>query len=93
MRTLVAALALTLGVGPAFAQMGGFNLLDDNGRKKTQDEIAREQAIDDAYKATMKKEPNQKKATNDPWADVRGSSQPPSVQKPARSTATSKSNQ
>jgi hypothetical protein len=92
MRTLVAALALTLAVGPAFAQIGGFNLLDDNNRKKTQDELNREQAIDDAYKATMKKEPNQKKATNDPWADVRGGSQPTTVQKPARSTA-SKSNQ
>jgi hypothetical protein len=92
MRTLVAALVLALAAGPAFAQIGGFNLLDDNGKKKTQEEIDREQAIDNAYKSTLKKVPDQKKVTNDPWADVRGGSQPPSVQKPARSTASSKSN-
>ncbi|PWT89585.1 MAG: hypothetical protein C5B56_06865 [Proteobacteria bacterium] len=92
MRILVAALVLALAAGPAFAQIGGFNLLDSPGKRKTQDDVDREQALDDAYKSTMKKMPDQKKAANDPWADVRGGSQPPAVQKPARSTASSKSN-
>jgi hypothetical protein len=91
-RTFLTALCLALLAGPAIAQIGtGINLLD-NDKKKTQEEIDRGHAIDDAYKSTMKKVPDQKKATNDPWADVRGASQPPSVQKPGRSSASSKSN-
>jgi hypothetical protein len=91
MRTFLTALCLALLAGPSLAQIGGINLLD-NDRKKTQEEIDRGQAIDDAYKSTMKKVPDQKKATNDPWADVRGASQSPSVQKPGRSSTSSKSN-
>ena len=92
MRTLVAALSLALLAGPALAQIGGGINFLDNDRKKTQEEIDRGQAIDDAYKSTMKKVPDQKKVTNDPWADVRGGSQPTTVQKPPRSSASSKSN-
>jgi hypothetical protein len=94
MKRLVAALIVALMAGPAFAQMGGMNLLDvGNNRKKSQEDIDREQALDDAYKSAIKKVPDQKKATNDPWADVRGTSQPPTtVQKPARSSASNKPN-
>jgi hypothetical protein len=86
MRIFVAALIAALAVGPAAAQIGGFNLLN-NDRKKSQEEIDRDQAIDKAYSSTMNKVPDQKKATSDPWADVRGGSQPPAVQKPGRTTA------
>jgi hypothetical protein len=62
------------------------------GKAKTPEEIQRGEAIDNAYNSAIKKVPDQKKATNDPWADVRGASQPPTAQKPARSSASSKSN-
>jgi len=89
MKTFLAALAIALLAGPAVAQIGGINFLD-NDRKKSQEEIDRGQAIDDAYKSTMKKVPDQKKATNDPWADARGATQPSTVQK--RSGSNNKSN-
>jgi hypothetical protein len=91
MRTFVAALFFALVAGPALDQIGSFNLLPED-KAKTPDEIQRGEAIDNAYNSAMKKVPDQKKATNDPWADVRGASQPPSVQKPARSSASNKSN-
>jgi hypothetical protein len=91
MKTFVAALAIALLAGPAVAQIGGINMLD-NDRKKSQEELDREQAIDNAYKSTMKKVPDQKKATNDPWADMRGSSQPTTGQKQGRPATSSKSN-
>ena len=91
MRTFMAAVLLALVAGPAFAQIGGINMLPGD-KKKTPEEIQRGQAIDNAYDEALKKVPDQKKATNDPWADVRGGSQTPSVKKPARSSASSKSN-
>ena len=90
MRTVVAALAFGLVAGPALAQMPAINMLDQ-GKPKTQDEIDRGHAIDDAYKSTLKKVPDQKKS-NDPWADVRGSSQPTTVQKQGRTGSSAKSN-
>jgi hypothetical protein len=90
MRTFVAALAFGLVAGPALAQMPAINMLDQ-GKPKTQDEIDRGHAIDDAYKSTMKKVPDQKKS-NDPWADVRGSSQATTAQKPGHTGSTAKSN-
>ena len=91
MRTFVAVIVLALAAGPALAQFGGINLLPE-GKAKTPEEIQRGEAIDNAYNSAIKKVPDQKKATNDPWADVRGASQPPTAQKPARSSASSKSN-
>ncbi len=82
MRTFIAALAFVVAAGPALAQTPAINMLDQ-GKPKTQDEIARGQAIDEAYKSTMKKVPDQK-TSNDPWADVRGSSQPTTVRKQGR---------
>ena len=90
MRTFVAALAFGLVAGPALAQMPAINMLDQ-GKPKTQDEIDRGHAIDDAYKSTLKKVPDQKKS-NDPWADVRGSSQPTTAQKQGHTGSTAKSN-
>ena len=91
MKTFMVALAIALLAGPAVAQIGGINMLG-NDRKKTQEELDRDQAIDEAYKSTMKKVPDQKKATNDPWADARGTSQPTTVQKQGRSGSSNKPN-
>ena len=90
MRTLVAALAFAVVAGPALAQMPAINMLDQ-GKPKSQEEIQRGQEIDQAYKSTMKKVPDQK-TTNDPWADVRGSSQPTTVPKQGRTGSAAKSN-
>jgi hypothetical protein len=90
MRTFVAALAFGLVAGPALAQIGSIDMLD-RGKPKTPEEIARGHAIDDAYTSTMKKVPDQK-TSNDPWADVRGSSQPTTVQKQGRTGSATKSN-
>ena len=49
-----------------------------------------EKAADEAYKSAMKKVPDQKKATNDPWADVRGMSES-KAQNQTRSSPSSKS--
>jgi hypothetical protein len=89
MRIILAAFAVALLVGPAASQ--GMNLLDGNERKKTQEDADKEKAIEDAYKSTMKKLPDQKKATNDPWADVRGSSEP-KAQKQGRPSSSNKAN-
>jgi hypothetical protein len=90
MRIALATFAIALLIGPAVAQIGGMNLLDDYDRKKTQEEIDKEKAADEAYKSAMKKVPDQKKATNDPWADVRGMSESKS-QKQTRSSPSSDS--
>jgi hypothetical protein len=90
MRTFVAALAFAVVAGPALAQMPSINMLDQ-GKPKSQEEIDRGHAIDDAYKSTMKKVPDQK-TSSDPWADVRGSSQPTTVQKQGRTGSAAKSN-
>jgi len=89
MRIALATFAVALLIGPAAAQIGGMNLLD-NDRKKSQEEIDKEKAIDEAYKSAMKKVPDQKKATNDPWADVRGMSES-KAQKQTRSGPSSQS--
>jgi hypothetical protein len=91
MRIALAAFASALLVGPAVAQIGGINLLDNNDRIKTQEEVNREKAMDDAYKSALKKVPDQKKAASDPWADARGASEP-KAQKQGRSSPSSKPN-
>ena len=90
MRIVLAAFAVALLVGPAASQ--GINLLGNNDHMmKTQEDADKAKAIEDAYKSTMKKVPDQKKATNDPWADVRGSSEP-KAQKQGRSSSSNKAN-
>jgi hypothetical protein len=91
MRITFAAVASVLLVAPAVAQIGGINLLDDNKRLKTQEEVDGEKAVNDAYKSALKKVPDQKRATNDPWADVRGANEP-KTQKQGRSSPNSKAN-
>jgi hypothetical protein len=92
MRLVLGVFGVALLVGPAVAQMGGINVLGDNERMvKTQEDVDKAKAAEDAYKSTMKKIPDQKKATNDPWADARGVSEP-KVQKQGRSNPSNKSN-
>lgn len=61
---LTALVALT---APAAAQ--NINLMTDKP-PMTEEERARRQAIDDAYKAKIKQIPDQK-ASSDPWGSVR----------------------
>ena len=70
-KLLLAGAALALLTGAAFAQMPmpGLTL----GRDKpppTADQIAKQKAIDDAYKSATEKIPD-KKTADDPWATVR----------------------
>ena len=70
-KLLLAGAALALLTGAAFAQMPmpGLTL----GRDKpppTADQIAKQKAIDEAYKSATEKIPD-KKTADDPWATVR----------------------
>jgi hypothetical protein len=62
--------AAAVSAGPAVAQfpMPSINLEQD--RHRTPEEIEHDRAIDNAYRSAAKKIPD-KKAVNDPWADVR----------------------
>jgi hypothetical protein len=92
MRLVLGVFGVALLVGPAVAQSDGINLLGDNNHMlKTQEDVDKAKAAEDAYKSTMKKIPDQKKATNDPWADVRGSNEP-KAQKQGRSSSSNKAN-
>jgi len=48
----------------------GISLHPDSQRRLDPDEQAKRKAIDDAYKSTIKKIPDQKKS-NDPWGSIR----------------------
>jgi hypothetical protein len=66
----LAGAATGLLVGPAAAQMPMPGMKLNNAPKvKTPDELARERAVDEAYKAATKKIPD--KVANDPWGNVR----------------------
>jgi hypothetical protein len=60
--------------GPAFAQSPHINLLTD-GPGKTQEEIEKQQAVEKAYKDTLRKIPDAAVA-NDPWGGVRSDNPP-----------------
>ena len=69
---LIAAGAIIVFLpGTASAQLGmpGVSLHDDSRRLDPEEQTKRK-AVDDAYKATMEKIPDQKKP-NDPWGNVR----------------------
>lgn len=75
MKVIHLAVALILFTAPAGAQ--NINLLNDKAGR-TADEIAKDKAVEDAYKAKMNKIPDQK-TSSDPWATVRT----PPAQNPA----------
>jgi hypothetical protein len=58
--------------GPTSAQdlKPGISLHPDARRSLDPDEQAKRKAIDEAYKSTMEKIPDQKKS-NDPWGNIR----------------------
>ena len=69
---LAAAGAIIIfSVGPVSAQdfRPGINLHPDS-RRLDPDEQAKRKAVDEAYKSTMEKIPDQKKS-NDPWGNIR----------------------
>jgi hypothetical protein len=69
--TAVAAI-VALWVGIAFGQdmRPGISLHPDSRRPLDPGEEEKRKAVDDAYKSTMEKIPDQKKS-NDPWGNIR----------------------
>jgi hypothetical protein len=89
MRALQIAFLIALIAGPtavpASAQFTpGFRLNEE--RQKTDDEIAREKANEDAAKAARSKIPDAK-ASSDPWASVRSEPAAKPAPKPVQKTA------
>jgi hypothetical protein len=66
----VAIIALSAGIVFAQDMRPGISLHPDTRRPLDPDEEAKRKAVDDAYKSTMEKIPNQKKS-NDPWENIR----------------------
>jgi hypothetical protein len=58
----------------------GISLRPDSQRPLDPDEQARRKAIDDTYKSTMEKLPDQKKS-NDPWGNIRSTTTTSSKQR------------
>jgi len=77
----LASIIVAALTGTALAQlpMPGISLQKEK-RTLTPEEIAKQKAIDDAYKAANSKIPDEQKA-NDPWADVRPAPNPPPAPK------------
>ena len=70
-KLILAGAVIALVTGPAAAQMPMPGMSLHNGPKQlTPEELAKQKAIDDAYKAASKKIP-QKEVANDPWGNVR----------------------
>ena len=70
---LAAAAIAAVLTAPAAAQMPMGISLGTNKPPPTPEEVARQKAIDNAYKSATNKIPNQGAVANDPWADVRQS--------------------
>jgi hypothetical protein len=84
MRGLRLAVGLVFLAGPVCAQVPSMGDSSGSGptmnlapqdRRLTSEELEREKAIDNAYKSTLKKIPDQKR-TADPWGTVRSSGSP-----------------
>jgi hypothetical protein len=58
----------------------GISLQPDRRRPLDPDEEAKRKAVDDAYKSTMEKIPDQKKS-NDPWGSIRSTTTTTSKQR------------
>jgi hypothetical protein len=77
---MVAIAALSGGIVSAQDLRPGISLHPDSRRPLDSDEQARRKAIDDNYKATMEKLPDQKKS-NDPWGNIRSTTTTSSKQR------------
>ncbi|HVI14749.1 MAG TPA: hypothetical protein VM822_17965 [Pseudolabrys sp.] len=67
-----AIIILSAGTASAQLQMPGIDLgnLGKESRPLDPEQEAKRKAVDDAYKSTMEKLPDQKKS-NDPWGNIR----------------------
>ena len=82
LRNLIQAAAiLALATGPAAAQGVALSPFKHDERKLTPDELKAQQQRDKDYKAAMDKIP-EKKATRDPWGDIRPAPQATAKNKP-----------
>ena len=92
LKRLCLALALVLVASPGFAQVPAMGIPLNNDKQKTQDEIDRDKATEDAYKKTMKAIPNAK-ASNDPWGSIRSEDKKPAAAQPkTKKTGTTAAN-
>jgi len=85
----MAGAIVVLMTGAAAAQLPMGMSLQHEKPRLTPEEIARQKAIDDAYKAATKKIPDQQ--SNDPWSDVRPAPNPPPTPKTKQTTASKQS--
>jgi hypothetical protein len=76
--TVAAAAAQGIGISPN-GQMSFSPFAQQPKRPLTQEEIEKQKALDDAYKAATNKIPDQK--SNDPWATVRPTTSTPAAKK------------
>jgi hypothetical protein len=83
----IAAAAVALLAGPAYAQMPPMNLLQD-GPGKSPAQQAADEARDKAYKESLRKIPDAK-APSDPWGTVRSDKASASGTSAAKTTRTS----
>jgi hypothetical protein len=75
---MTAASAQGIGVSPN-GQMSFSPFAQQPKRPLTQEEIEKQKALDDAYKAATNKIPDQR--SNDPWATVRPTGSTPAAKK------------
>ena len=78
MLTAAGASAQGVGISPD-GQMSFSPFKQQDKRPLTQDEVDRQRALDNAYKAATNKIPEQK--SNDPWGNVRTSAPAPAAKK------------
>jgi len=89
-RVILPGAIIVLLMGTAAAQVPMGLSLQHDKPKLTPEEIEKQKAIDDAYKAASKKIPEQQRP-NDPWADVRSAPNPPPAPKTKQTTASKQS--
>ena len=82
---LTAAGASAQGVSMDNGRMGFSPFKQTEKPKPTQEEVEKQQRLDDAYKAATTKIPDQK--SNDPWGVVRPTSPAPSAKKKTQTQA------
>ena len=72
MKIVRAVALIVLLAGPAYAQsLPDINIIPDNTRSKTPQEIEQDKINEKAYRESLRKIPDAK-ASNDPWGSVRG---------------------
>ena len=86
MRIFRAAALLGLLAGPAYGQAPNMNLIPQETKSRSPEEIERDQAADKAYRESLRKIPDAK--AGDPWGNVRGAD---SRKAPAQPKARAKS--